>query len=91
MDPDGTSRFAFISPRSVTVPVKARIAAGDFAMSTQLKDIEERALQLPPAERELLAERLWQRLDDQPLSNVDEAWVREAEARYRELEEGRES
>ena len=47
-----------------------------------LQQIEEQALSLPPTDRELLAQRLLHSLDNAPLSDIDEAWIEEAEKRY---------
>ena len=52
-------------------------------MSTELKEIEQQALLLPPKDREILAQRLMHSLDNAPLTDVDEAWIHEAERRYR--------
>ncbi len=40
---------------------------------TQLKEIEEPALQLPQKDRRVLADHPLSSLDDKPLSNIDEA------------------
>ena len=57
-------------------------------MSTQLQKIEEQALLLPPNDREILVQRLLYSLDNAPLTDIDEAWIREAEKRYRDYKEG---
>ncbi len=57
-------------------------------MPPELKDIEAQALQLPAQEREFLTERLCRSLDDEPLNEVDETWVRETEERYKQLKKG---
>ena len=51
-------------------------------MSPRLKAIERQASRLSPEEKELLAERIIQGLDNQPLTEVEEAWVEEAERRF---------
>ena len=51
-------------------------------MSPQVREIERKAIRLPATEREALAERLMRSLDDLPLSEVEEAWVAEAERRF---------
>ena len=51
-------------------------------MSPDLLDIERKAFRLPGKERELLAERLIRSLDDMPLTEVEEAWIKEAEKRF---------
>jgi putative addiction module component (TIGR02574 family) len=51
-------------------------------MSPELLEIERKAFRLPVKEREILAERLIQSLGDRPLTEVEEAWVKEAERRF---------
>ena len=51
-------------------------------MSPELLDIERKAFRLPVEERELLAERLIQSLDNVPLTEVEESWIEEAERRF---------
>lgn len=58
-------------------------------MTPPLRQVEELALTLPAAEREELATRLLRSLDDAPLSEVDEAWVQEAERRFQDLVAGK--
>jgi putative addiction module component (TIGR02574 family) len=50
-------------------------------MSPKLLDIEREAVRLPEKDREVLAERLMQSLKRAPLTQVEEAWVKEAERR----------
>jgi hypothetical protein len=57
-------------------------------MSPQFRQLEEQALRLPPEDREILADALLHSLDQAPLSDVDEAWVEEAELRYQAWREG---
>lgn len=57
-------------------------------MSTELKEIEQQALLLPPKDREILAQRLMHSLDNAPLTDVDEAWIQEAERRYKHYKDG---
>ena len=52
-------------------------------MSALVDKLERQAEKLPPQERERLAQRLLAGLGSEPLSAVEEAWVREAERRYR--------
>ncbi len=52
-------------------------------MSALAERLERQAEKLPPADRERLAQRLLGGLRDEPLTEVEEAWVREAERRYR--------
>ncbi len=53
-----------------------------------LQQIEEQALSLPPTDRELLAQRLLHSLANAPLSDIDEAWIEEAEKRYNDYKTG---
>jgi hypothetical protein len=54
-----------------------------------IQDLVRRAERLPPAERELLAGELIARAESAPLTEVDVAWVAEAEARYDAWKAGR--
>ena len=58
-------------------------------MSPRLQRIEEEALRLPPEERESLAGVLVQSLEDAPTSEVDAAWIEEAERRYEQWRAGK--
>jgi len=58
-------------------------------MPYDLAQITEEALSLPSDDRATLAERLLQSLGDEELSDIDEAWIEEAEKRYQELKEGK--
>ncbi len=51
-------------------------------MSRTLQEIEHDATRLPAKDREVLAERLIRSLKHEPLSAVEEAWVKEAERRF---------
>ena len=51
-------------------------------MSQKLLEIEREAIRLPIKDREALAERLMQSVTHEPLSQVEEAWVKEAERRF---------
>lgn len=51
-------------------------------MSRTLLEIEREAIRLPVKDREVLAERLIRSLQRAPLSQVQEAWVKEAERRF---------
>jgi putative addiction module component (TIGR02574 family) len=55
-------------------------------VSTNLEILEAEVLQLAPADRTHLLERLIASLDSDP--EVDEAWEREADRREAELESG---
>lgn len=51
-------------------------------MSRTLLEIEREAVRLPEKDREVLAERLIRSLKRAPLTQVEEAWVKEAERRF---------
>ena len=51
-------------------------------MIPQLIEIERKANRLPIHEREELAERLIQSLDEVPLTEVETAWIQVAERRF---------
>ena len=57
-------------------------------MAAQLKKIEVEALALSHQERAFLADRLLGSLNGTILSDVDEAWILEAEFRYSEYKKG---
>ena len=59
-------------------------------MDAILDKVEEAALNLPREERAFLADRLLNSLDGEVvLSEVDAAWVAEAERRYAEYQSGK--
>ena len=58
-------------------------------MSAILEKLEHEALSLSRQERAFLADRLLSSLDGDVLTDVDEAWVAEAERRYQEYKEGK--
>ena len=58
-------------------------------MSDILKKIEHDALSLTSQERAFLADRLLSSLDDEALTEVDAAWIQEAERRYQEYKDGK--
>ena len=51
-------------------------------MSPQLLEIEHKAFRLPVKDREALAGRLMHSVDEKPLTEIEEAWVQEAERRF---------
>jgi putative addiction module component (TIGR02574 family) len=55
-------------------------------MSLTVERIEAEALQLPPADRARLVERLIASLDVDP--EVEDAWAEEVERRHQEVENG---
>ena len=57
-------------------------------MSPKLQRIEDEALHLPPEDRELLVESLLRSLQDSAGTDIDPAWIAEAERRYREYRSG---
>ena len=57
-------------------------------MSPELLELERRAIRLPIKEREILAERLIQSVEGVPLTEVEEAWVKEAERRFKAWRRG---
>jgi len=67
-----------------------RFFEGNGPMSEALKKVEEAALRLTEWERAFLADRLLGSLGKEPrLSEVDAAWLAEAERRYQEYKEGK--
>jgi len=58
-------------------------------MSIRLDKIEQEALSLSNQERAFLADRLLGSLDENPTTDFDEAWIAEAEHRYKEYKEGK--
>lgn len=58
-------------------------------MPMPLDRIEKEALNLPRQERAFLADRLLGSLDGNELTDVEEAWVAEAERRYAEYKAGK--
>jgi hypothetical protein len=57
-------------------------------MSATLETVEHEAMGLPAAERAFLADRLLSSLGGETFSDVDVAWVAEAERRYTEYRAG---
>ena len=51
-------------------------------MSRTLLEIQREAVRLPEKDREILAGRLIRSLKRAPLTQVEEAWVKEAEGRF---------
>ena len=51
-------------------------------MNSQVREIEEEALSLPPIEREKLANQLFRSLHNQELNENDEAWLSLAKERW---------
>ena len=58
-------------------------------MSDLLKKIEDEVLSLSAQERAFLADRLLSSLGEDVLTDIDAAWIAEAERRYQEYKEGR--
>ena len=55
---------------------------------SDIVEIESRAMHLQPSERALLALHLIDSLDSEEEANVDELWIREADARYLAYQKG---
>ena len=51
-------------------------------MTSEAREIEQQALSLPAAEREVLANHLFQSVHNQELSEIDEVWLSLAEERW---------
>ena len=60
-------------------------------MSELLEKIELETQRLSKQERAFLADRLLSSLDGEEHNDVEEAWIAEAERRYKEYKEGRRS
>ena len=58
-------------------------------MNSSARDIEAKALRLPPKERARLAQRLISSLDPESDHDAEQAWLEEAERRLDELESGK--
>jgi putative addiction module component (TIGR02574 family) len=58
-------------------------------MTRQIDRIENELLGLPQEERAFLADRLLSSLDREVLTDIDLAWVNEAERRYKEYKNGK--
>jgi putative addiction module component (TIGR02574 family) len=58
-------------------------------MGDPAREIEAKALQLPPTERARLAERLIASLDQESDRDAEQVWLAEAERRLDELESGK--
>jgi len=60
-------------------------------MSELLKKIEHETQSLSKQERAFLADRLLSSLDGEVYNDIEEAWIAEAERRYKEYKEGKRS
>jgi putative addiction module component (TIGR02574 family) len=58
-------------------------------VSNLLKKLQRDALNLTSQERAFLADRLLSSLGEDVLTDVDSAWIEEAERRYQEYKEGK--
>lgn len=58
-------------------------------MAATIKQLEQALLKLTKQERAFLADRLLSSLDGEVLSEVDAAWVAEAERRFQEYKSGK--
>ena len=61
----------------------------EVVMTAIMEKIEKEILSLSREERAFLADRLLRSLDGESLTDVDKAWVAEAEQRYAEYQEGK--
>ena len=57
-------------------------------MSPELQKIENEALLLPPEDKEILIQTLQQSLESQKANAIDQAWIQEAERRYKDYKNG---
>ncbi|MHB1586510.1 MAG: addiction module protein [Acidiferrobacteraceae bacterium] len=57
-------------------------------MKSSVKDILDRALEMPETDRAAIAERLLVSLDAKPDRNVEEAWQQEIQCRLSQLDHG---
>lgn len=57
-------------------------------MKTKIEEMAMDLLGLPAAQRAFLAKQLISSLDETEMEDVEALWVREAEARYAEIEKG---
>jgi putative addiction module component (TIGR02574 family) len=58
-------------------------------MSKLLEKIQHEALNLTSQERAFLVDRLLSSLGEDVLTDIDSAWIEEAERRYQEYQEGK--
>ncbi|MSQ06716.1 MAG: addiction module antitoxin RelB [Dehalococcoidia bacterium] len=58
-------------------------------MARKLSDVERDAMELPPRERAVLAERLLATLEDGDDGDVEGLWLQEAEKRYADYRAGK--
>lgn len=58
-------------------------------MPATLEKVEQDALSLAQNERAFLADRLLSSLGGEALSDIDAAWVKEADRRYEEYKQGK--
>ena len=58
-------------------------------MTRQIEKIENELLNLPQEERAFLADRLLRSLDREVLTDIDLAWINEAERRYADYKNGK--
>ena len=58
-------------------------------MTAKIRELKEQALLLTPEEREILVQEILNSLDNASLTEVDKAWIEEAEKRYEEYKKGK--
>ena len=60
-------------------------------MSSELKELEARALRLSADERERLASQLFRSLNEEAMTETESAWLEVAEKRFQALKDGTDS
>ncbi len=58
-------------------------------MELALNELTDRALALPIDERAILAQRLWESIEDFVDTDVEEEWLKVTEQRWKDIEEER--
>lgn len=66
-----------------------RIGGINKEMDAVLYELTNQALSLSTDERAILAQRLWESIEGFIDPETEEAWLREAEKRWKEIEEGK--
>ena len=54
-----------------------------------MQEIEQVALALTPEDRAILADRLWQSVEAEPQTDIQDEWLEVAERRFQELKSGK--
>ncbi len=58
-------------------------------MNMSINELKDQLMSLPQDERALLAQHLWDSLEDFVNPEIEQAWFEEAEKRWHDIEEGR--